>query len=147
MTGRITVLVACFAILSACISHEQNVTHGTLIDGTRYPLPQGFDPGLRPVHILPPDYPFKALDHLKDGFVDLTFRIKADGSIDQIRVIQEVPANLGFAESALRVFPHWTFPPREDAMVGTYRITFFRFGPEAEPRYPVYQPHCGNCPG
>jgi hypothetical protein len=75
------------------------------------PPPNG-GPPKRLAKVVKPDYPLCAeLRHLS-GIVDFQFTLEADGSVGDLKLLQEVPAGFGFAEAAIAVFPKWQFLPK-----------------------------------
>ncbi|HTJ63742.1 MAG TPA: TonB family protein [Alphaproteobacteria bacterium] len=74
-------------------------------------------------------YPARALDAGKSGFVDFVFTIEPDGSVGDLKMVQEVPAGYGFAAAAAKAFPSWKFQPKSVdgkpvATLARYRVTF-----------------------
>ena len=67
--------------------------------------------GPRPTVQIRPEYPQSALKAQLQGFVDLDFVLKADGSVADATVAAEVPQGYGFAAAATKVFPRWKFVP------------------------------------
>jgi protein TonB len=57
-------------------------------------------------------FPERAADAGKSGYVIFSFIIKADGSVGNSQVIEEVPDGYGFATAAKKAFPKWRFEPR-----------------------------------
>ena len=75
------------------------------------------------------DYPERAAEAGREGYVDFNFIIEPDGSVGDPVVVAEVPDHLGFAAAARKAFPHWKFKPmmkdgRPVAAPARYRITF-----------------------
>ena len=83
----------------------------------------------RPVKVIPPQFPSNAEAGGVSGLVDFAFTLQPDGSMTDVKVIQEVPVCFGFARAALKVFPQWRFPPKladgkPIAFSAAYRINF-----------------------
>jgi TonB family protein len=57
-------------------------------------------------------YPERALDAGRAGYVDFTFTIEPDGSVGDLKMIQEVPIGFGFATAAEKAMPTWRFEPK-----------------------------------
>ena len=83
----------------------------------------------RLVNVVRPVFPRCAqLMHVA-GTVDVQFTLQPDGSVHDIKLLQEVPAGFGFADNAMAVFGQWKFKPRivdGKAVSSTeyYRFTF-----------------------
>jgi len=105
----LTAAVVLIALLTGRASAQQESAL-EVYNGTLYPLPDGEKAG-KPIVMVPPKYP-AGTERSKDGFVDFEFTLVPDGSVQQPRVIQEQPANYGFAEEAAKVFVLWKFPPK-----------------------------------
>jgi outer membrane biosynthesis protein TonB len=54
----------------------------------------------KPVKVIPPNYPPCAEKMRVSGVVDFQFTLEADGSVGDLKVLQEVPAGFGFAHAA-----------------------------------------------
>ena len=59
-----------------------------------------------------PDYPPQARSRKLEGFVELEFRVTANGSTEDIRVVRSEPEGL-FDRSAVRALMRWKFKPAE----------------------------------
>jgi protein TonB len=57
-------------------------------------------------------YPERALDAGQAGYVDFTFTIEPDGSVGNLKMVEEVPSGYGFAAAAEKAFPKWRFEPK-----------------------------------
>ena len=58
------------------------------------------------------DYPQRAADAGRSGYVIFSFTIRKDGSVGDPQVIEEVPDGYGFATAAKKAFPKWRFDPK-----------------------------------
>ena len=75
------------------------------------------------------DYPVRAAELGREGYVDFDFIIEPDGTVGDPVVVAEVPENLGFAAAARKAFATWKFNPMTKdghpiAAAAHYRITF-----------------------
>jgi len=118
---RIFLMIAGVAMLASCTPVQPPA--GSVPDSANIQSPG------RPVYMSPPIFPTKAMEHRISGYVDLTFTLQPDGSVADPKVVDEVPANMGFAEAMLRVFPRWKFSPKivngvAVAVPAKYRFTF-----------------------
>jgi len=59
-----------------------------------------------------PTFPDCAVDKRVAGLVDMIFTVQPDGSVDDIQVVQEVPAGFGFASAGVQALSHWEFEPK-----------------------------------
>ena len=74
-------------------------------------------------------YPARALDAGKSGFVDFVFTVEPDGSVGDLKMVQEVPSGFGFATAAEKALPTWRFKPKlvdgkPVPSLARYRVTF-----------------------
>jgi TonB family protein len=58
------------------------------------------------------DYPERAAEANRSGYVIFSFIIRKDGSVGDPQVIEEVPDGYGFAIAAKKAFPKWRFDPK-----------------------------------
>jgi TonB family protein len=58
------------------------------------------------------DYPERAAEAGRGGYVIFSFIIRKDGSVGDPQVIEEVPDGYGFATAAKKAFPKWRFDPK-----------------------------------
>ena len=58
------------------------------------------------------NYPERAAEAGRSGYVISSFIIRKDGSVGDPQVIEEVPDGYGFATAAKRAFPKWRFDPK-----------------------------------
>jgi protein TonB len=124
---RIFLVIAGLALLASCAPAQSPAPPGPIARN----VPGSADL-LMPTHatyMSPPSYPTKAVQGHVSGHVDFTFTLQPDGSVADAKVVDEVPTDLGFAEAALRVFPHWKFPPKmvngvAVAVPAKYRFTY-----------------------
>lgn len=66
----------------------------------------------QPISKVAPDYPPQARSRKLEGFVELEFRVTANGSTEDIRVVRSEPEGL-FDRSAVRALMRWKFKPAE----------------------------------
>ena len=64
----------------------------------------------KPVFQLPPQYPPAAKQRAIEGFVVLELKITVKGRVQQIKVVQQQPADI-FVRSATRAVMRWRFDP------------------------------------
>ena len=104
---RLHLAMTAMVSLAACEAPQQGI-----------PLPQEAnstaatqtDANPHVVFAVAPIYPAEAQG--KSGHVDLAFIVEPDGSVADIRVTDEVPRNIGFAEAATRALARWKFSPK-----------------------------------
>lgn len=80
-------------------------------------------PELKLLGAIRPVYPRNALQRRIEGYVDLSFRVEADGSVKEIKVIAANPANL-FEREAISAMQRARFQPIASAQTATRRIEF-----------------------
>ena len=89
--------------------------------------PQGpVDVGeLAPTHRVPPQYPSRAQRRNLEGYVELQFLVRADGSVDasSIEVLAARPGNV-FEEAAERAIASWQFEPANGLRRARQRLEF-----------------------
>jgi len=78
---------------------------------------------LAPLQIVPPAYPPRAMVAGIEGTVELSYRIGADGSVSQIRVLQARPAGL-FEDAAKTALGAWRFPAAAAGQTRTQNFAF-----------------------
>ncbi len=83
----------------------------------------------RPLQHRDPDYPERALDQGRTGYVDFNFTIEPDGSVGDLQLVSETPAGFGFAAAAEKAFAKWRFEPKRVNGVpvpaaARYRVSF-----------------------
>ena len=66
----------------------------------------------QPISKVAPDYPPQARSRKVEGFVELEFRVTANGSTEDIRVVRSEPEGL-FDRNAVRALMRWKFKPAE----------------------------------
>ena len=66
----------------------------------------------QPISKVAPDYPPQARSRKLEGFVELEFRVTANGSTEDIRVVRSEPEGL-FDRNAVRALMRWKFKPAE----------------------------------
>jgi hypothetical protein len=81
------------------------------------PIPTRMDP-LRDPHI--------CTGLQKNAVVNFIFRLGADGSVSNIRIVDETPKNCGFADEVGYTFRKWHFPPVLENGVPVARDTHYR---------------------
>jgi len=57
------------------------------------------------------EFPERAADAGRSGYVDFTFTIEPDGSVGDAQIVSEVPPGYGFATAARKAFATWRFKP------------------------------------
>jgi hypothetical protein len=87
----------------------------------------------KPIKIVPPLFPICASEREVSGIADFAFTVQPDGSVGDIKLLQEVPAGFGFAQAAEAVLPQWQFQPKlisgkPAAFPVTYRFTMRNVG-------------------
>jgi periplasmic protein TonB len=103
------------------------ITSGSPLDDGVAHFGRMHDP--KPVFRERPEYPEGAIKRKIEGYVDINFTIKPDGSVGEPKVVYEVPRDYGFAAAAMRAFVQWKFQPNivegtAIATPATYRFTF-----------------------
>ena len=78
---------------------------------------------LAPLQIVPPAYPPRAMVAGIEGTVELSYRIGADGSVSQVRVLQARPAGL-FEDAAKTALGAWRFPAAAAGQTRTQNFAF-----------------------
>lgn len=63
---------------------------------------------LRPVSTVEPDYPREALLDRREGWVDLDVSVNADGSVEDVQVVEASPRRV-FERAAVRAVSKWQF--------------------------------------
>jgi protein TonB len=126
--------IAMASVLAACAAppspQPEAITQPAVTstaDGAPVPVMAGRPSNTSRLH--PPNYPSEADQAHLEGFVDFQFTLEPDGSVADIKVIQEVPAGYGFAREAMRVFPTFKFTPKivdgvPVAVPANYRMSF-----------------------
>jgi len=111
--NRLGASILSILVLAAtgCTNLDNCTDHMRAVNGQVYPKPVGYFPGL-PVNDIPANMPDRAARGFKEGLVDLAFLLKTDGTVANIRIIQETPEGYGFGDEAQRVFRNWRFQPR-----------------------------------
>ena len=77
---------------------------------------------------VPPQYPRRAVDAGREGWVDLAITVEPDGSISNVAVLAAMPKRV-FERPAIRAVKKWKFEPPADSGVDqpitrTYRVSF-----------------------
>lgn len=80
-------------------------------------------PALRLVQDAQPRYPARALERRLDGRVELTFTVRPDGSVTDIRVIDAQPAGI-FDQAAVAAARRWRFAPIASEATTTRALRF-----------------------
>lgn len=75
------------------------------------PQPEQALSGGKLIERIEPDYPPTARQRGVDGSVEVEFRVTRDGSVQDVRVLDETPRGLSFAESAREAIAEWRFEP------------------------------------
>lgn len=75
--------------------------------------PSGVDAEVVPLNEVLPEYPDQARRRGIEGHVRLAFTITRQGRVENIRVLESVPANV-FDRSARRAAARWRFAPRTE---------------------------------
>jgi periplasmic protein TonB len=57
-----------------------------------------------------PEYPFVAREMQIEGYVDIEFIVNSDGSVSDIKILQNSPSNI-FDRSAENTVGRWKFTP------------------------------------
>lgn len=80
---------------------------------------------LQPTSRVNPSYPMRARRRGLQGYVEVSFIIQPDGSVDSgsLRVIDADPANV-FDQAVEEAVSQWHFPPADDVRRATQRIQF-----------------------
>lgn len=71
----------------------------------------GISRDLIPLVYIPPQYPFRARQQRKEGFVDLEFTITKEGYVKDISILDAHPKNV-FEKAAMRAVSKWKFKPK-----------------------------------
>lgn len=83
-----------------------------------------------------PEYPVRARQRGIDGSVEVEFLVTRDGSVSDVRVLDETPRGLSFGESAREAIADWRFEPfRENDRPIDHRVRLevtFDLGDEPE---------------
>jgi TonB family protein len=108
------------------------------------PSPDGQTTKAKPIKIVHPLFTECAIYRGVSGIVDFAFTVEPDGSVGDVKIIQEVPAGFGFAQAAEAVIPQWQFQPRlidgkPVAFPASYRITmrYVELDPAAQDKAPT----------
>lgn len=90
------------------------------------PPPQGANvTPAKPISIIGPRFPDCAVTRKLSGIADFAFTVGPDGSVSNIKLLQEVPAGFGFAEAAEAVIPTWKYQPRlVDGKPVAFEVTY-----------------------
>ena len=96
------------------------------------PAPASSPP--KPLRVVSPSYPVGALRDGITGKVDMDFRIGADGSVQDIRVVSARPAGV-FEQAAIAALRQWRFesPALPEAARYTRSFAFTRGASPSEP--------------
>ncbi|HTI97028.1 MAG TPA: TonB family protein [Rudaea sp.] len=76
-----------------------------------------------PLQIVPPAYPPRAMAAGIEGSVELSYRIGADGSVNQVRVLHAQPAGM-FEDAAKAALGAWRFPASAAGQTHTQNFAF-----------------------
>lgn len=82
---------------------------------------------LLPLRIVQPIYPPRAMAAGIEGKVELSYRIGADGYVDQVRVVHAQPAGM-FDDAAKAALGAWRFPASAAGLVRTQNFAFTLHG-------------------
>lgn len=79
----------------------------------------------QPTRKVPPEYPARAQRRGLEGYVEVRFTIRADGSVDgdSLRVIDAEPRNV-FERAAMRAISRWQFPESSSPREARQRLVF-----------------------
>lgn len=88
----------------------------------------------RPLHVLPPEYPAKALAKRTQGTVTVAFTVQPDGSTANIHIVDSEPAGV-FNQAAIAAVRQWRFHPAtaDGAPVASNVSQTLVFRPPAKP--------------
>lgn len=78
---------------------------------------------LLPLHIVQPTYPPHAMAAGIEGSVELSYRIGADGAVNQVHVVRAQPAGM-FENAAKAALGAWRFPPSAAGQTRTQNFAF-----------------------
>ena len=81
-----------------------------------------------PIHVVPPQYPARALQRGRSGAVTLRFTIDVNGSTKDIEVVES--SSSVFEDAAVEALSKWRYAPRtENGQPVEWRVqTIIRFG-------------------
>lgn len=103
---RIIITIAAIVALQACQSTStSNYNH--CLDEFKKPTTKD----LRPIVRIEPRYPSSALENNIKGHVKLTFTVKANGSTENIRVVESVPEGV-FDSTSIAALKKWKYIPQ-----------------------------------
>lgn len=79
----------------------------------------------QPTRRVPPEYPSRAQRRGLEGYVELRFTIRPDGSVDSnsLRVIEARPRNV-FERAAIQAISRWQFPEASSSREARQRLEF-----------------------
>lgn len=80
-----------------------------------------------PLQIVPPAYPARAMAAGIEGNVELSYRIGADGTVKQVRVVSAKPAGM-FDDAAKAALAAWRFPASAAGQAHTQNFAFTLHG-------------------
>lgn len=87
--------------------------------------PQGVIGSPQPTRRVPPEYPARAQRRGLEGYVEVRFTIRPDGSVDSnsLRVVEARPRNV-FERAAMRAISRWQFPEAAGPREARQRLVF-----------------------
>ena len=103
---RIIITIAAIITLQACKSTStSNYNH--CLDDLGKPMTRDLAPIVR----IEPRYPSDALENNVKGHVKLTFTVKANGSTENIKVVESVPEGV-FDSTSIAALKKWKYIPQ-----------------------------------
>jgi TonB family protein len=103
MKLSVAAALPCLALLCAC---NMNAQERLLPNSHRFspnlPIPTKY------VHINDPTY---CPNYVGEAHVDIAYTLEPDGSVSNVRRLDEKPAGCGFAAEAIYAFRKWRFEP------------------------------------
>ena len=81
-------------------------------------------PEVLPETIVLPEYPEEARVYRTSGQVSLQILVRADGSVGEVKVVNERPEGLGFADSCIEAVRQWRYRPatKEGAALDVWHL-------------------------
>ena len=118
-------LSSAVAVSSAPAPSLAGLTAGAAAPSAPAPSDVGGQPGAPESEVMPlndvsPDYPRVALQRGIEGHVKLAFSINRAGAVENVRVLEAVPANV-FEREARRAAVRWRFAPRTEGGLAVAR--------------------------
>lgn len=103
---RIIITIAAIISLQACKSTSTN-NYNFCTDDLGKPMTRSIAPIVR----IEPRYPSDALEKNIKGYVKLTFFVKANGSTDNIQVVEAIPEGV-FDNASVIALKKWVYRPK-----------------------------------